>query len=77
MTNETIATNELIIEETFDLYQVLWIEGYESTRTIAIAKTAQEARDIIAQHMKDAPSCYQKFCYEIEGWNIGDVRPCY
>ena len=77
MTNETTEPNELLTEKTFDLYQVLWHEDYESSRTIAIVKTEQEARNVIAEHVKNKPHPYGRLYYEIDGWNIGDVRPCY
>lgn len=66
------------MNETPDkLYLAWWRRDYEASYVIAIARTREEAKQLIQQHLMGVEEKYDRLYYEIEERIIGQLERYY
>ena len=69
---ESLETNMLAIAP--DVYLVNWNESQETTYVIAVVKTLEDAHKVIREHVQQLPTYHRRVFYDIEPWDIGEVK---
>ena len=69
---EQVETDMIAIQP--DVYLVNWNESQETTYVIAVVKTLEDAHKVIREHVQQLPTYHRRVFYDIEPWDIGEVK---
>ena len=69
---EQVETDMIAIQP--DVYLVNWNESQETTYVIAVVETLEDAHKVIREHVQQLPTYHRRVFYDIEPWDIGEVK---